>query len=143
VNAPPQFAASQTPLRTDDEILARVSSIVGPEAGPTQSLWLFLLDRDDIMLPVVVPLDDVPDFPEFDLVGNVCSMITRILGEHGDQGSVVIVLSRPGPPVIGDVDRYWSRALTEGGRASGLEIRMLCVATRDGILALDLGTGAS
>jgi hypothetical protein len=124
------------PLRSDEEILGRVGQLIDAEDRQRQSLWLFFLDRDGQQMPVVVPIDDVPDYPDLPLVGNVCWIVAEVLAEHEPTGAAVITLSRPGAAEFGDVDRHWYRALRDGAREHGAAIRMLCLATPDGVRQL-------
>jgi hypothetical protein len=48
----------------------------------------------------------------------------------------VITLTRPGPAEFGDVERHWYHVLTDGGRQHDTPLRMLCLATPDGVREL-------
>ena len=50
------------PLTTDEEVLARVRTLVG--TARTQQLWILFVDGDGRQSPVVVPIADVPRRPE-------------------------------------------------------------------------------
>ena len=125
-----------SPLSTEADILSRVGQIISIDDRRQRGLWVFFLDRNDIQMPVVVPIDDVPAHPDLPLVGNVCWIVSRVLAEHEPEGSAVIALSRPGTSDIGEVDRYWYRSLRAGAREHGTAIRMLCLATPDGVREL-------
>jgi hypothetical protein len=124
------------PLRTDEDILARVGELIGAKDRHRQSLWLFFFDREMRQMPVVVPVDDVPDRPDPLLAGNTCWIITQVLADTEPAGSAVIALTRPGPAEFGAIERHWHRALTDGGRQHGTPLRMLCLATPDGVREL-------
>jgi hypothetical protein len=49
------------PLTTDEEVLARVRTVVG--AARTRQLWILFVDGDGRQSPVVVPIADVPSGP--------------------------------------------------------------------------------
>ena len=87
-----------SPLSTEADILSRVGQIISTDDRRQRGLWVFFLDRNDIQMPVVVPIDDVPAHPDLPLVGNVCWIVSRVLAEHEPEGSAVIALSRPGRP---------------------------------------------
>jgi hypothetical protein len=135
MTTPPELA----PLRTEADVLRRIEQLIEPDARRRQSLWLFFLDRNQQQLPVVVPIDDVPDDPEPELVGNLCYIVSEVLGESEPEGSVVFVLTRPGLVTPDDTDRTWRDRLRDAAAEHGARIRMMCLATPDGVVALASG----
>lgn len=125
-----------TPVTTDADVLARIGSIIDAEARAAQSLWLVFLDSAGLQANVVVPIDDIPDFPDPELVGNVCSIVSQAVTDAAPGGSAVITLSRPGPAVLGEMDRHWLHALQRGAATHRSPIRMLCLATPAGVREL-------
>lgn len=123
------------PVRTDADVLARIGAIIDAEARAVPALWLFFLGHDGLQNNVVVPVDDIPEFPDPRLVANVCYIVTRVLAETPG-GSAVITLSRPGPADRGEPDLEWLRALQDGAATHQTPIRMLCLATPSGVREL-------
>lgn len=133
----PHMAETLTgPVRTDADVLSRVELLIDPIERVRQSLWLFFLDRDDKQSPVVVPIEDVPQVPDPDEVGNLCWIVADVLGSTEPEGSVIIILTRPGPAVVDEPDRIWQERLRDGAILHGARIRMICLATPDGVLPL-------
>jgi hypothetical protein len=128
MDTPPQ------PVHTDPEVRKRVEQLIEPGVRLRHSLWLFFLDGNDVQLPVIVPIDDVPDDPDPELVGNLCWIIAEVLGDN--EGSVVITLTRPGPAVTDGPDRVWHDRLRDAAAAHSARIRMMCLATPDGVVPL-------
>ncbi len=69
-------------------------------------------------------------------MGNLCWIIAEVLASSQPEGSVVITLTRPGPPVPGPADRIWHARLREAALAQNARIRMMCLATPDGVVPL-------
>jgi hypothetical protein len=132
MTTPPQLA----PLHTDADVLRRVDQLIEPDARLRQTLWLFFLDRNQQQLPVVVPIDDVPDDPDPELVGSLCFIIAEVLGDAEPEGSVVLVLTRPGAATPGYADHTWRDRLKDAAAEHGARIRMMCLATPDGVVPL-------
>lgn len=132
MTTPPELA----PLHTDADVLRRVDQLIEPDARLRQTLWLFFLDRNQQQLPVVVPIDDVPDDPDPELVGSLCFIIAEVLGDAEPEGSVVLVLTRPGAVTPGHADRTWRDRLKDAAAEHGARIRMICLATPDGAVPL-------
>lgn len=133
--------SDEAPVATEEDVLSRVDRAVDPASRRRQSLWLFFLDGDGAMLPVVVPVDDVPDRPDASSTDSLCDVVTQVLGTSEPEGSVVMALTRPGPATVSDVDRAWHRALRESASRRGARIRMLCSVTPAGVRQLVPGRG--
>jgi hypothetical protein len=128
---------SLDPVHTDSDVLLRIQQLIEPAVRKRHSLWLFFLDRNQQQLPVVVPIDDVPDDPDPELVGNLCWIIAEVLGDHEPEGSVVFALTRPGTASPDGFDRIWHDRLRDAAAVHNARIRMTCLATPEGVLALD------
>jgi hypothetical protein len=129
------------PLSTDEDVIRRIDSLVDQESRQLRSLWLVFLSGDGVQLPVVVPIDDVPEWPVPDLVGNVCSVIAHVVHET-TAGSALITLTRPGDDTVSDSDRYWLRTLAAAAGEHGAAIRMMCLATQGSVRRLTLDDAA-
>jgi hypothetical protein len=137
-NVPSVSDVLAIPVRTDAEVVARVSSIVGAGAAAVRRLWLFFLDRNGVQSSVLVPIDDIPEFPDSRLVGNVCYIVSQVMSDDEPGGGAVIALSRPGPAVVSEMDLNWLRALRRGAKRHQSPVRMFCLATPDGVLELSV-----
>jgi hypothetical protein len=92
-----------------------------------------------VQLPVVVPIDDVPASPGPDAAGSIFDIIAHVLHDAAPGGSVVITLVRRNGLTMTDPDQQWLIALTAAAARTGVHLRMLCLATRDGTRRLDRG----
>ncbi len=134
----PHMADTLTgPVHTDADVLSRVELLIDPIDRLHRSLWLFFLDRDGVQAPVVVPIDNVPDDPDPDEVGKLCWIIAEVLRNTEPDGSAIVALTRSSPAVIGEMDRNWQERLKDGAILHGARIRLICLATPDGVLPLD------
>jgi hypothetical protein len=96
--------AALLPLTTDDALCERVEDLIG--VALRREVWLLFLDADDIQLPIVVPVENLPEWPD-DLTGFV-SAVADCAGLEG-ASSVVAVWERPGDSRPSDADRAWAR----------------------------------
>lgn len=125
------------PLSTDADVLNRVDQIIGYDARRRRSMWLLFLDPDGVQLPVIVPIDDFPAEPEADGALSICHLIAHVLEDAAPGGSAVITLVRgDGRALIGS-DRHWLLALQEAAAHADARLRMICLATADGIRQLE------
>jgi hypothetical protein len=133
---PRRYSPLDEPLRTDDEILDRIGQLIQPEARQWRSLVLFFLDGEARTLPVVVPVDDVPEDPEPAVVENLVWILSQVLREQEPGASVVMMLTRPGPPEPDSTDLIWRDRLAKAAAGRGVTVRLLCLATPGGLLTL-------
>lgn len=124
------------PVITDDDVLDRVAAIVSPAARRYRTLWLFFVQRDGIQANLVVPIDDIPERPDAAAISNVCYVASESITQAPSLLSVVITLSRPGTLRRTDSDRHLLRALQRGASRHATPIRMLVLATPEGVREL-------
>ena len=124
------------PVITDADVLDRVAAIVPPSSRQYRTLWLFFLRRDCLQANLVVPIDDIPEHPEASVVHNVCYVASESIAQAPSLLSVVMTLSRPGPLRRTESDRHLLRALQHGASRHATPIRMLVLATPEGVREL-------
>ncbi len=125
------------PLETDADVIHRVDRLVGADARRDRSLWLLFLAADAVQLPVVVPIDEVPADPDPATAGSICEVVARVLDDAAPGGSVVIALVRDNGRGLNDSDQQWLTALRAAAARTGVHLRMICLATRDGVRRLE------
>ena len=138
-NSPVGQAASEllaVPVITDNDVLARVTAIIEPSVRRQRSLWLFFLERDGTQANLVVPIDDVPDRPESAVVANVCYVASESIAQAPRILSVIITLTRPGTVRRTESDRHILRGLQHGAARYATPVRMLVLATPEGVREL-------
>lgn len=135
---------TSAPLTTDAAVIDSVARLIDQDARSRRSAWLIFLDRDAVIMPVVAPVDDVPERPAPEEIDSMCQMISDVLAYADRDGSAVVALTRPGPATPEGSDRYWCNALHEWARANEVPLRMVCLLTPDGVgqlIADDVGAG--
>jgi len=138
-NSPARQTAPEllaVPVITDDDVLDRVAAIVEPAARRHRTLWLFFLERDGTQANLVVPIDDIPERPDAAAVSNVCYVASESIAQAPSLLSAVIALSRPGTLRRTDSDRRLLRALQHGASRHATPVRMLVLATPEGVREL-------
>lgn len=120
------------PLRTGEDILERVHELVGPACRA--QTWLLFLDADDVQLPLLVPIDDVPpdDRPLVDTAREVLSVMMTAT----DAASVIVVIESPSTRELTAPDRDWAIALRDGAAAEGIDLRALLLSHDHGVRAI-------
>ena len=125
---------ADVPIRSADDLTRHWTALLNPPVFGARSLWLSWLGTDGRMLPVVVPVDDLPLVPEPALVMGLRQVHDSILEEQlGGDGHLALALCRPGEPEIRGDDEAWVDALR-----SALEDGQI-----DGSWSLHLAAGGS
>jgi hypothetical protein len=129
------------PLNTDADLLNRVDQVISHQDRRGRSLWLMFLSADAVQLPVAVPIDDVPAEPGPDAAGCIGDLIAGVLKDAAPGGSAVITLVREGGGAVTDSDQRWLVALHGAAAHTDVRLRMICLATEDGIRRLEPPAG--
>ena len=124
------------PLRTDEDVLRRIDLLVDLDARQLRSIWLLFLSASGVQLPVVVPIDGVPERPDLTTARSLCWVIAEALRENVPGGHAIVVLTRPGADPENDADRDWSTTLHRAAADRGASLRMVCLATPSGVCRL-------
>lgn len=97
------------PVRTDEDVRRRWRSMMGEDGFGRTTLWVVWYDADGRQLPVVMPIDDLPEVLDAALLDN----LVMILADPADLGaaSVALALSRPGPGTVTTADRDRANAI--------------------------------
>jgi hypothetical protein len=103
---------ADVPIRSADDLTRRWTTLLDPPVFGARSLWLTWVDDDGLMLPIVVPIDDLPDRPETGLMSGLLRLHDTVAGEHvhGD-GHLAMALCRPGRPEVTEDDDAWAASL--------------------------------
>jgi hypothetical protein len=123
------------PVTSDGEVLGRVAAVISPAARHRRTLWLLFLTRDGTQADRVMPVGGLPDRPGA-AAAHVCYLASQSIGQSPGLVSVVITLTRSGALQRTDADRHLLRALQHGASRYATPVRMLCLATPDGVREL-------
>ncbi|RKR74219.1 hypothetical protein [Frondihabitans australicus] len=129
---------SHVPLTSRADLDQRVRQLL-PCAAQRQ-LWLLLLDADDVQMPVMIPIGDLPlhaDGPAVDGEG-VLETLTMMTREF-EVASFVFVLERSGSRSLTDDDAAWLSYLLEVGVGHGIRVRGVYLCHDDGVSGYDEG----
>lgn len=113
-------------LGTDEQLLDHLVGLIGSEAAGPPALWLSFLSSDRELLPVALPLDDLPATPEAGDIAAVFEAAAEIISEELPSAQVVAAVVRANGGDYGMFERRWANALWTG--ADGAAVPLLAVA---------------
>jgi len=120
------------PLADDAALLAFAKFLHDGVAPRRRTLWFVMLDRERRPLPVIVPIDHVPDEPDALMVSNLGRAWHEILQDEPGS-SVVLMLERPCPAVASFDDLAWRVALRAAAAEHGITLAAFFLATAHGV----------
>ena len=105
---------ADVPIRSAAELTHRWATVLDPPIFGARSLWLSWIDADGLMLPIIVPVDDIPLTADRGMLEG----LRRVhIGVAQDQlprgGSLAMALCRPGVPQVTKGDEAWAESLRE------------------------------
>jgi hypothetical protein len=118
------------PLTSDTLIEERVRILIG--RAHQRQLWLLFLDRQDVQLPVLIPVDSLPGDPE---PSATVAVIGRVLDLMEDIGShaLIIVWERYGSSTLTPQDLAWARSLASACHQARVPLRAMLLSHRSGV----------
>lgn len=132
----------EEPLRTDADLL-RWARFVNHGVHPRRrTLWVLLLDGEDVPLPVLLPIEDVPDLPDAEGTTGIAEALASLLSGSAPEGSVVLLLERPGPLQLAQADHAWHTMLRWAMAEAGVRVRAAFLAAAGEVLAFALDDAA-
>lgn len=110
------------------DVLLRV---VGPECDGPPALWFLVLDATDRVLPLVLPIAEVPIVPDAVVCANLVHVLASVLEHDAPGGSVVVGYVRRGGGDLGPFEAGWSAALQVSAQREVVRIRAEAAIGRD------------
>jgi hypothetical protein len=109
---------------------------MGPLGFGERLLWIGFVGPDRCMVKALsqVPLGPGPKRP---LVESVMSGVHDVLADFTEGTTVALLLTRPGPGPISNMDRQWSAMLTEVADEFGVPIEPVFRANDDALVQVE------
>lgn len=117
------------PLRSDSEIEARVTELIG--RANQRQLWLLFLDEQAVQLPVLMPVETMPLRPD-DTIQGLAALVSESMSDLR-ASSVIVVFERYADAAITESDRLWARAICGAFSDRSIALRALLISHRSGV----------
>lgn len=126
----PSYEETRTqPLISPVLIEERVRSLIGRACR--HQLWFIFLDENDMQLPLLIPIDDMPSGPD-----ETVRDLSRAMGqtmEAADARSLVVVIERYASSGLTASDTAWARAIHESLEQEGIDLRGILLSHNRGV----------
>jgi hypothetical protein len=127
-DSPPVVGRTLEDGRDALDVLLR---IIGPERDGPPALWFLMLDATDRVLPLVLPIAEVPTVPDAVVAANLVHVLASVLEHDAPGGSVVVGYVRRGGGDRGAFEAGWSAALHVSAQRELVRIRAEAAIGRD------------
>jgi hypothetical protein len=122
--------ARLVPVVSDSDVQARVADLVG--RARSRQVWFLFLDRDNVQLPLLMPIDGHPATPSADDTEWMAERI-RQLCEACDAASMILVIERYASAALTPQDVAWAMALHDACDRAQTPLRALMLSHRTGV----------
>jgi hypothetical protein len=111
----PKPPLADVPVRSADDLTRRWTDLLEPPVFGAHSIWMTWLDGDGRMLPLVIPIDDLPALPERGITSGLLQVHDTVVEQHlDDDAHLAMALCRPGRPEITEHDDAWAEEFRLG-----------------------------
>ena len=132
----------EEPLRTDADLL-RWARFINHGVHPRmRTLWVLLLDEEDVPLPVIIPIEEIPDLPDAEGTTRIAEALGSALSGPAPAGCVVLLLERPGPARRTQADHAWHIMLRWAMSEEEVRVRAVFLAAEGVVLPFALDDAA-
>ncbi|MHA6670279.1 hypothetical protein ACX3O0_15565 [Homoserinimonas sp. A447] len=129
MRTPSYHDAKTGPLTSQVLIEERVRALIGRACR--HQLWFLFLDDNQVQLPLMIPLDDLPSVPD----GSVHDL-ARAMGqamEAAGAGSIIVVIERYASSALTPADVAWARGIHDAFDLEQLELRGVLLSHNRGV----------
>jgi hypothetical protein len=133
---PPPIETATDPIQSTADMGQRWRALMGQLGFGERLLWIGFVGPDRCMVKVLsqVPLGSGADRP---LVESVMSGLRDVLDEYLAGTTVALLLTRPGPGPISNMDRRWSTMLTEAAAEFAVPIEPVFRANDEALVLVE------
>lgn len=125
----PKRPLEMAPIRTQADLERHWRLLVGPLGFSRPQLWLNVLAPGGQPTAFLTQLEDLPTEPDVQLLERVMEVNRQLLDGHAADGSLALLLARPGPDRRTESDVIWAAALTEAAGTFDIPLRPIYLAT--------------
>jgi hypothetical protein len=121
--------ATTQPLTSQVLIEERVRALIGRACR--HQMWFLFLDENQVQLPLMIPLDDLPSAP-----GDSVHDLARAMGqamEAAGAGSIIVVIERYASSALTAADVAWARGIHRAFDLEKIELRGVLLSHNRGV----------
>ncbi|MEX1078403.1 MAG: hypothetical protein WED09_04775 [Homoserinimonas sp.] len=127
---PPNFQDTRSqPLTSQAQVEERVRALIGRACR--HQLWFLFLDGNQVQLPLMIPLDDLPSAPD-DTVHDLARAMGQAMEAAGAE-SIIVVIERYASSALTPVDMAWAKGIHDAFDLERLDLRGVLLSHNRGV----------
>ncbi|MEO6505335.1 MAG: hypothetical protein ABIW36_12455 [Terrimesophilobacter sp.] len=127
---PPNYEETRLqPLTTDGLVQERVADLIG--RAIQHQLWFLFLDDEQVQLPLVIPVGELPTRPDA-FLGTIAAQLHEAM-EVEAASAVIVVIERYADAALTSADREWALAIHDTFDQAGVAVRAILLSHRRGV----------
>jgi hypothetical protein len=121
--------ARNQPLTSQVLVEERVRALIGRACR--HQLWFLFLDDNQVQLPLMIPLDDLPSAPD-DSVHDLARAMGQAMEAAGAE-SIIVVIERYASAGLTPADVAWARGIHDAFGRENLDLRGVLLSHNRGV----------
>lgn len=117
------------PLTSQVLVEDRVRALIGRACR--HQLWFLFLDDNQVQLPLMIPLDDLPSAPD-DSVHDLARAMGQAMEAAGAE-SIIVVIERYASAVLTAADIAWAKSIHDAFDLESLHLRGVLLSHNRGV----------
>ncbi len=131
----PPIDTATDPVHSAADMRQRWRALMGPLGFGERLLWFGFVGPDRRFIKMLSQVPIGPQ-PKPHIVENLMSALRTLLGDMAAGSTVALLLTRPGPGPISNLDRQWSASLTEVATEFGVPLEPIFRANDESLVLL-------
>ena len=116
-------------LRTDADVTTMWQTLINPLGWHNARVSVILIDGERRPTPLVTEFEEIPDRFTGEDARALTAIFAHLIEEQESNGSLAILVCRPGSAMLTDDDRACCRDIYAAGRDAGVPLEVLHVGT--------------
>lgn len=112
-------------LASPEQMLDHLVGLIGPEAAGPASVWISFVTPDDRILPVAIPVEELPSLPDAGTMDGLSALVRRVVAENFPGAGALVAVVRSGGGDYGAHERRWAGALWRAADTGGWSVRAI------------------
>jgi hypothetical protein len=130
-------------IRTQQDLETMWRRLMGPLGFSRHSVWMSFIGSDDRPTPVLTEVEDFGTLPTDLERSGLAEMLRHLRDDIDPGGRWAFLRSRPGRGGTTDADREWARMLYDAGRAAGVPVEVVHLATDTHLVPIPMDDAAA
>jgi hypothetical protein len=123
-------------IRTQNDLEQAWRQLMGPWGYGRHSLWLMVIQDDDVPVPQLTEIDECVEPPDAELTSGFAHVLGALAGDLGGDPRFAVLRTRPGTGAVTDDDRAWARCVYDAAAIAEVACEIVHLGTEGSVKPL-------